>query len=100
LILGFFILAEHVQHGDTVRIFSDSQLLVRQLTGVYKVRHSHLQPLHALCKEAMEKLNATITHVLRDENVQADAMANYGVDRKQVPPKHYSVLLKQHGIVL
>ena len=74
--------------------------MVRQLNGVYKVRHSHLQPLHALCKEEMQKFNATIVHVLRDENTQADAMANYGVDCKQAPPKHYSALLKQHGIVL
>ena len=100
LILGLFILQEHVHNGDTVRIVSDSQLLVRQLTGVYKVRHSHLQPLHALCKEIMHKLGATIDHVLRDENSEADAMANHGVDCKKNPPKHYIALLKRHDIVL
>ncbi len=100
LIFGLFIVQEHVHSGDTVRIISDSQLLVRQVMGVYKVRQPHLQPLHALCKIIMHKLDATINHVLRDENMQADAMANYGVDRKTVPPKHYIALLKQHDILL
>ena len=99
-ILGLFILEEHVQKGDAVRVVSDSQLLVRQLMGVYKVKQPHLQPLHALCKSTMQKLGATITHVLRAENAEADAMANHGVDCKIFPPKHYSALLKQHDIVL
>jgi len=100
LIIGLFLLAEHINDEDTVRVFSDSQLLVRQLTGIYKVRHSHLLPLYALGKELINKLHATITHVLRDENEQADAMANHGVDCKKVPPQNYMMLLKQYGIVL
>ena len=100
LLFGLFVLERHMDSGDTLHIVSDSQLLVRQLTGIYKVRHSHLQPLHALCKEKMYKLGATINHVLRDENSEADAMANYGIDVKHSPPKHYIALLKDHGIVL
>lgn len=100
LILGFFMLEEHVQDGDTVRVVSDSQLLVRQLMGMYKVRQPHLQPLYALCKAKMQELDATIVHVLRDQNSEADAMANHGVDCKKVPPKKYIVLLKHHDIVL
>lgn len=100
LLLGLFILAEHVSHGDSVRIISDSQLLVRQLTGVYKVKQPHLLPLHAACKQKMHQLGATIAHVLRHENVEADAMANHGVDSKSFPPKKYSALLQAHDIVL
>ena len=100
LLLGLFILEEHVSAGDTVRIISDSQLLVRQLTGVYKVKQPHLLPLHAACKQKMKQLGATIAHVLRHENVEADEMANYGVDSKQLPPKKYSTLLKSYDIVL
>lgn len=99
-ILGLFILEEHVQNGDTVRIISDSQLLVRQLMGMYKVKQPHLQPLYALCKIKMQKLGATIAHVLRAENSEADAMANHGVDCKIFPPKHYIALLKHHDILL
>ena len=100
LLLGLFILVEHVKSGDTVRIISDSQLLVRQLTGVYKVREPQLQILYALCKEIMKKYGATIAHVLRDENSEADAMANHGVDCKKFPPKRYMELLRHHDIVL
>jgi ribonuclease HI len=100
LILGLFIITEHVARGDTVRIVSDSQLLVRQLKGIYKVKQPHLQPLYALCKSIVKKLDATVVHVLRNENSQADAMANHGVDCKKLPPKHYITLLKQHDIIL
>jgi ribonuclease HI len=100
LLLGLFMLSEHVKHGDTVRIISDSQLLVRQLSGMYKVRQPHLQPLYAVCKDRMETVGATIMHVLREENGEADAMANHGVDCKLYPPKHYIALLKHHGIIL
>ena len=99
LLFGLFVLSEHVQTGDTVRIVSDSQLLVRQLMGIYKVKQPHLQPLHAACKERMRKLSATIAHVLRDQNTQADAMANYGVDNKQLPPKNYIAMLNNYDII-
>jgi len=51
LLLGLFILAEHVVGGDSVRIVSDSQLLVRQLMGIYKVKQPHLQP----CMQCVKK---------------------------------------------
>lgn len=100
LLLGLFMLQEHLESGDTVRIVSDSQLLVRQLQGMYKVKELHLQSLHAICKKMINEWRATIIHVLRDHNTQADAMANHGVDSKKFPPKHYSALLKSYGIVL
>jgi len=100
LLLGLFVVAEQMGSGDTLALVSDSQLLVRQLSGIYKVRQSHLLPLHALCKQIMHKLGATIVHVLRDQNSEADAMANHGVDSKQFPPKHYIALLKNHDILL
>ena len=100
LLLGIFVLSKYVQPGDRVHIISDSQLLVRQLTGVYKVRQPHLQPLYMLCKEKMHKFGATIAHVLRHENVEADAMANHGVDSKIFPPQQYIALLQNHDIIL
>ena len=100
LLLGLFMLKEHVKQHEKIHIISDSQLLVRQLTGIYKVKEPSLQKLHAVCKEKMRDLNVTIAHVLRDENTQADAMANYGVDSKIFPPKPYLMMLKQYDIVL
>jgi ribonuclease HI len=100
LLLGLFIVAEHVSDDDTIRIISDSQLLVRQLNGIYKVKQPHLLPLYAACKKKMHQLGATIAHVLRHENSEADAMANYGIDCKKLPPKKYSALLQAHDIAL
>src|SRR5436190_19558893 len=53
LVFGLLIVEEHRQVDDQLRIVSDSQLLVRQLMGVYRVKHPHLQPLYALCKKRM-----------------------------------------------
>ncbi len=100
LLFGLFLLEKHLGVDDQVQIISDSQLLVRQLTGIYKVKQPHLQPLHALCKKYIQKLRATVAHVLRDENTQADAMANYGIDCKNIPPHKYIALLQSHDIHL
>jgi ribonuclease HI len=100
LYLGLLMLSSYAQQGQAIHIISDSQLLVRQLNGIYKVKEPHLQILHRLCKEKITSLDATIDHVLRAYNDQADEMANHGVDTKQFPPQHYCALLKNHGIAL
>lgn len=100
LLLGLFVLIDQVQKKDKVYIVSDSQLLVRQINGIYKIKDTKLRLLYTLCKEKMNTINATIEHVLRDENVEADAMANYGIDRKIIPPQHFIMLLKKYGIVV
>ena len=68
--------------------------------GVYKVRHPHLQILYAVCKQKIDAISATISHVLREENGEADAMANQGVDSKVFPPKNYIAQLKHYDILL
>ncbi len=64
-----------------VVVVSDSELLVRQLTGVYKVKAAHLLALH---REAQARLRAfpaaRILHVRREENRRADLLANRAID--------------------
>lgn len=100
LLLGLFMLIDHVNKEDTVYIISDSQLLVRQINGIYKIKEPTLQVLHRLCTTKINDINATVEHVLRNENIEADKMANYGIDCKVIPPKRFIVLLKKYGIVL
>lgn len=100
LFIGLFYASEYVQNGDTLHIISDSQLLVRQIIGQYRVRQPHLKLIHDLCKQEIHRLCATIAHVLREENTVADAMANQGIKTKQFPPKKCRELLKNHGIVV
>ena len=64
-----------------VHLRSDSQLLINQLTGVYRVKTQHLQPLH---RRALGLLGAfdevKVEHVPREKNKDADRLANLGVD--------------------
>jgi ribonuclease HI len=100
LLLGLFIIEQQAHVQDSVRIFSDSQLLVRQLIGMYKVKEPHLRLIYLVCKEKMQKFEVTIAHVMREHNTQADEMANHGVDCKVLPPQQYIALLKDYDILL
>lgn len=65
-----------------VLLRSDSQLLINQLTGRYRVKAPHLQPLHRRVRELMQVFERIdLEHVPRERNAAADALANLGVDR-------------------
>jgi ribonuclease HI len=60
----------------------DSQLLVRQMAGEYKVRAAALKPLHRRAVELLRRVpSAVLEHVPREENRVADALANAALDR-------------------
>jgi ribonuclease HI len=64
-----------------VLLRSDSQLLINQITGTYKVRTPHLQPLHRRVLQlaaGFERIR--FEHVPRARNAEADRLANLGVD--------------------
>ncbi len=100
LVLGLMLLHECIEKDDLVLILSDSQLLVRQVEGKYKVKHPDLKPLHATVKALVGSLNYDIGHVLRADNEQADAMANEGVDKKVRVSKTLLMKLQEYGISL
>ncbi len=93
-----FYLKKHLCGGDLVLIISDSQLLVRQLKGEYKVKNSELKPLHRLARSLLSDVAHNIVHVLREENKEADALANEGLDKKRKPPQQFLDLLQQNEI--
>lgn len=65
-----------------IEILSDSQLLVRQIQGTYKVRSSNIMPLYRNAMKLLEKFNsATIVHIEREQNREADKLANLAIDR-------------------
>ena len=76
-------LARAAELGATsVTLRSDSQLLINQLTGRYRVKALHLQPLHRRARSIAAGFDrVTFEHVPREENVEADRLANEGVDR-------------------
>jgi len=69
-------------HGvSAVHVRSDSQLLVQQMLGNYKVKHPGLQPLHARARLlALEMGRVTFEHVRREANQHADRLANAAMD--------------------
>ena len=67
----------------SLEIRMDSELAIRQLQGRYKVRHPNLKPLFAEAVGIVEKNfpDVTFTHVRREKNILADALANAAMDR-------------------
>ena len=64
-----------------LRVRMDSQLVVRQLRGEYKVKHPGLKPLHAEAIERVRRFRSFhIEHVPREDNSRADALANAALD--------------------
>ena len=67
--------------GTIIHIHSDSQLMVRQITGEYRVKSADLQPLVAKAQMMLRKLGTwKIFHVPREENRRADELANMALD--------------------
>ena len=63
-------------------IRSDSELLTRQMTGQFKVRHPGLKPLHAEATAVVRRIGRVrFEHVRRSANVEADRLANEAMDR-------------------
>lgn len=59
----------------------DSQLVVRQMQGQYRVKHPGLKPLHAQAMERVRGFDSFhIEHVRREDNSRADALANAALD--------------------
>ncbi len=71
----------HGRGGRSVRVRSDSLLLVQQMLGNYKVKNAGLRPLHARATLlAMEIGGVTYEHVGRELNEHADRLANTAMD--------------------
>lgn len=68
-------------HARMLRVRSDSELLVKQIKGVYKVRSEGLLPLYEQAQRLMLKLeDFRIEHVRREQNRDADRLANKAMD--------------------
>ncbi|HYM69139.1 MAG TPA: ribonuclease HI family protein [bacterium] len=71
-----------------VRVQSDSELLVRQLLGQYKVRSEQLVPLHRTARARLRAFDdVAIVRVPREQNRAADALANRALDEEDPAPR-------------
>ena len=68
---------------SALRVLSDSELMVRQMNGVYRVRSPELRPLYEEAMRLARQLKwFRIEHVRREKNAEADRLANKAMDRK------------------
>jgi ribonuclease HI len=66
-----------------VKLFSDSELVVRQMAGRYRVKHSDMVPLHRQAAALLSRFReASLEHVRREQNRDADRLANEALDTK------------------
>jgi probable phosphoglycerate mutase len=69
--------------AGALTVWSDSELLVRQIRGQYRVKNAGLQPLHARARQQIARLAAfEIGHVRRERNREADGLANQAMDER------------------
>jgi ribonuclease HI len=74
-----------LDHGyGALDVISDSELLVRQIQGRYKVNSADLRSLYEEARRMIARLESfSIRHVMREENQQADRLANEALDAKE-----------------
>lgn len=82
--------------ASQVEILADSELIVRQIEGRYRVKHPDLKPLHASAKQKIARFALfRIRHVRREENREADRLVNQALDRAQAEPDAASVRIRE-----
>jgi ribonuclease HI len=79
LLLG--LARAHELGATEVEVVNDSELVAKQVNGVYKVKHADMKPLHAAAKAALGDFERwSIRSVPRAQNAEADALVNQALD--------------------
>lgn len=92
------LLARAVDRGATrLLVRSDSELLVRQMLGTYRVKNPRLRAFHAAARRLMARIpSVTFRHVPREANRDADELANRAMDAREsagpLPPEVAALL--------
>jgi ribonuclease HI len=100
LIIGLFFAKQLLEPEDILYIMSDSELLIKQVKGEYKVRDKDLAKLYQLAFLLIAGINYSFCHILREYNETADALANEGIDKKKKVPAQFAKFLAAHEIHL
>jgi ribonuclease HI len=98
-------LAWALEHDvSTLRVRMDSELIVNQMLGRYKVKHAGLQPLYAEARSLVARFDrVTFEHVRREANREADRLSNLAMDMAdgttptQAPPMVDMATVQDHS---
>jgi phosphoribosylglycinamide formyltransferase-1 len=70
--------------ADQVTVYSDSELMVRQLSGVYKVKSETIRPLFEHVNDLRSQFDSCLVrHVMREKNEEADRIVNQALDARR-----------------
>ncbi len=77
----YLALLEALQHAVAVnasalRVYSDSEIVVKQMTGLYACRSPRLYSLNWTCRKLARSLDFSIAHIRREQNTEANELAN------------------------
>jgi ribonuclease HI len=70
--------------AKALHVYSDSQVVVRQMRGEYSCRSSRLYSLHWTCRKLARALSFSISHVPRENNAEANSLASTAVRQRSV----------------
>ena len=74
--------AARINKKAAIEVRMDSELAIKQMQGIYKVKHPNLKPLFAEAQQLAKGFTKiTYTHIPREKNSHADALANQAMDR-------------------
>jgi ribonuclease HI len=72
---------------DRVKVFADSELVVKQIKGEYRVKNETLRPLYSEALDLADGFEGfNISYITRDKNAEADRLANMAIDRGEELP--------------
>lgn len=100
LLIGVILFKKEASPKAQLAVISDSQLLIFQMQGKYKVKHPEMKKLNSAVVKELHGIPVTFTHVERQYNSKADELANQGVDTKRTLPLKVLDILGSHELFL
>lgn len=100
LLLGIYLSRKLVEPDDMLYFMADSELLIKQMKGEYRVKDIHLKKLFELAWVLLANQRYSFCHIKREYNAEADAAANEGIDKKVSLPHEFVKILENHAITL
>ena len=98
LIIGLLTVKKYLEPETSLAIYSDSELLIKQMTGHYRVKNPTLQHLFNVAYLLSKDLHPKFNYISRVHNKDADRLANHGIDTHNVVPEPIKRVLHEYHI--
>lgn len=78
---GLKYIYENLSDTNILEIFMDSELIVKQISGIYKIKDSNLKNIYMKLKVYLQKIDYKISHIPRSKNSYTDKLVNDCLDK-------------------